>query len=101
MLMSALGLGAQLGVLLPFSRTHESEADLFVLDLMARAGFDPKQSVDLWQNMDAASGGRRPPEFMSTHPDPAKRIVKLSKYMPHALLLQEQAHNQGKKPNCR
>jgi len=101
MLMSALGLGAQFGVLLPFSRTHESEADLFGLDLMARAGFDPKQSVYLWQNMDAASGGQRPPEFMSTHPDPAKRIEKLSKYMPHALLLQEQAHSQGKKPNCR
>lgn len=101
MLMSALGLGAQFGVLLPFSRTHESEADLFGLDLMARAGFDPKQSVNLWQNMSAASGGQRQPEFMSTHPDPAKRIDKLSNYMPAALALQQQAHAQGKKPNCR
>jgi predicted Zn-dependent protease len=101
MLMSALGLGAQIGVLLPFSRIHESEADLFGLDLMARAGFDPKQSVDLWQNMAAASGGQRSPEFMSTHPDPANRIIKLTNYMPNALLLQQQAHAQGKKPNCR
>lgn len=100
MLMSALGIGAQFGVLLPFSRTHESEADLFGLDLMARAGFDPKQSVDLWKNMAAASGGQRQPEFMSTHPDPAKRIIKLSEYMPNALSLQQQAHAQGKKPRC-
>ena len=92
MLMSALGLGAQIGILLPFSRIHESEADLFGLDLMARAGFDPKQSVDLWQNMAAASGGQRSPEFMSTHPDPANRIIKLTNYMPNALLLQQQAH---------
>jgi len=101
MLMSALGLGAQFGVLLPFSRTHESEADLYGLDLMARAGFDPKQSVDLWKNMAAASGGQRSPEFMSTHPDPANRIIKLSNYMPNALSLMQQAHAQGKKPNCR
>jgi len=101
MLMSALGLGAQFGVLLPFSRSHESEADLYGLDLMARAGFDPRQSVNLWQNMDAASGGNRPPQFMSTHPNPDKRIEKLAAYMQHALLMQQQAHAEGKKPHCR
>lgn len=101
LLMSALGIGAQFGILLPFSRTHESEADLYGLALMARAGFDPKQSVDLWRNMAAASEGQRPPEFMSTHPDPEKRIIKLSNYMPNALLLQQQAHAEGRKPRCR
>jgi predicted Zn-dependent protease len=99
-LMSALGLGAQFGVILPFSRSHESEADLFGLDLMAKAGFDPRQSVNLWQNMAAASGEQRSPQFMSTHPDPDKRIEKLSNYMQHALTLSNQANQQGKKPNC-
>lgn len=100
-LMSALGLGAQFGVLLPFSRTHESEADIFGLNLMAKAGFDPKQSVNLWKNMAAANSGQRTPQFMSTHPDPEKRIVKLSNHMPVALQLQQQAHAHGKNPNCR
>ncbi len=100
-LMSALGLGAQFGVLLPFSRTHESEADLYGIDLMAKAGFDPRQSVNLWQNMAKASGGERQPQFMSTHPNPEKRIEKLSNYMPHALELQKQAHANGKNPRCK
>ena len=98
-LMSALGLGAQIGVLLPFSRTHESEADLFGIDLMAKAGFDPRQSVNLWKNMAAASSSRVP-QFMSTHPNPEKRIEKLSAYMPNALQLQQQALQQGKRPRC-
>jgi len=101
MLMSALGLGAQFGVLLPFSRKHESEADIFGLNLMAKAGFDPRQSVNLWQNMATANSGQRTPQFMSTHPDPEKRIIKLSEYMPTALGFQQQAHASGKKPNCR
>jgi predicted Zn-dependent protease len=100
-LMSALGLGAQFGVILPFSRSHESEADLFGLDLLAKAGFDPRQSVNLWQNMAAASGGQRSPQFMATHPSPEKRIEKLSDYMQHALTFSNQAHKQGKQPNCR
>lgn len=99
-LMTALGLGAQFGVILPFSRSHESEADLYGLDLMAKAGFDPRQSVSLWRNMAAASGGQRSPQFMSTHPSPEKRIEKLTSYMQHALLLSEQAHSQGKVPRC-
>ncbi len=99
-LMSALGLGAQFGVLLPFSRTHESEADIYGLNLMAKAGFDPRQSVNLWQNMSKASGGKRQPQFMSTHPNPEKRIEKLSNYMPQALALQQQARAGGKNPRC-
>ncbi|MBL4659879.1 MAG: M48 family metallopeptidase [Alcanivoracaceae bacterium] len=99
-LMSALGLGAQFGVLLPFSRSHESEADLYGLDLMAKAGFNPRMSVNLWENMAAASGGRTP-EFMSTHPNPENRIKKLSSYMPHALQLSQVAHANGKRPNCK
>ncbi len=99
-LMSALGLGAQFGVLLPFSRIHESEADLYGIDLMARAGFNPDQSVNLWQNMAKASGGKRPPRFMSTHPSPDNRIEKLSTYMPHAKQLQQQANSSRKKPHC-
>ena len=99
-LMTALGLGAQFGVLLPFSRSHESEADLYGLDLMAKAGFDPRQSVNLWQNMAQASGSNRSPQFMSTHPNPENRIKKLSSYMQHALAFQQQAHAAGKNPRC-
>lgn len=99
-LMSALGLGAQVGVLLPFSRVHESEADVYGLDLMASAGFDPRQSVDLWKNMDAASKGRRPPQFLSTHPEPANRIKKLEQRLPHAMQLMQQARQQGRMPGC-
>ncbi len=98
--LGALGLGANVGVL-AFSRTHESEADLIGLDLMARAGFDPRQSVPLWQNMEAASKGQRPPEFLSTHPSPATRIQDLEKRIPQTLPLAEQAHAQGRNPRCR
>ncbi|WP_386083390.1 M48 family metallopeptidase [Vreelandella sp. F11] len=75
-LMEALGIGAQLGISLPFSRTHEEEADLMGLEIMARAGFDPHQSVALWRNM-AAAGGAQPPEFLSTHPAHESRIRAL------------------------
>ena len=83
-IMAAIGLGVQVGVQLPYSRTHESEADVIGLDLMAKSGFDPRQSVNLWQNMDAASGGNRPMEIMSTHPAPQTRIENLQANMPNA-----------------
>ena len=97
--MAALGVGAQ-GVVLKFSRTHESEADLIGLDRMAAAGFDPRESVPLWQNMDAASKGNRPPEFLSTHPNPATRIKDLQQRIPQSMPIYEQAHKQGRNPRC-
>lgn len=74
--MSALGLGAKVGVILPFGRAQESEADVMGLELMARAGFDPAQSVALWQNMSKA-GGSQGPELLSTHPSNTNRIDQL------------------------
>jgi len=99
-LYAMLGLGAQVGVLLPFGRAQESEADLLGLDLMASAGFDPRQSVPLWHNMDAAAGGERPPDFLSTHPGPATRIAQLEGRMPTALELHDAARAAGKSPRC-
>jgi predicted Zn-dependent protease len=98
--MGLLGVGAQYGVLLPYSRIQESEADLLGLDLMARAGFDPRESTKLWINMGRSSGGQ-PPQFLSTHPSHASRISDLQKHMPTALRLYEQAHQFGKRPDCR
>lgn len=99
-LFGLLGLGAQVGVLLPFSRKQETEADLLGLELMARAGFDPQQSVQLWQNMNAASKGA-PPEFLSTHPSGESRIRALQQYMPNVLPLVRQARTSGARPDCR
>ncbi len=99
LLMGALGLGAQVGVLLPYGRVQESEADEIGLDLMARAGFDPRQSVELWKNM-LRAGGARPPEFLSTHPDPENRIKRLYELMPQALETQARARSAGRTPSC-
>ncbi|MFO7529977.1 MAG: M48 family metallopeptidase [Marinobacter sp.] len=82
-LQNALGIGAQLGITLPFSRAHESEADLMGLTIMARAGFNPEQSVELWRNMARASG-EQPLEFLSTHPNHDTRIADLSARMESA-----------------
>ncbi len=98
--MQALGVGVQLGML-KYSRTHESEADEIGLSLMARAGFDPRESVTLWQNMGRASGGKAPPEFMSTHPSGATRIRELRAAMPAALQEYEAARAAGRRPGCR
>ncbi|WHR53808.1 M48 family metallopeptidase [Vibrio furnissii] len=76
--MAALGVGVQYGVILPYGRSQESEADIVGLELMARAGFNPQQSIDLWQNMAKASGGSQPPELLSTHPSHSTRIHDLS-----------------------
>jgi len=81
--MAALGLGAQYGVLLPYSRTHESEADYIGLRIMAKAGFNPEEAIALWRNMGKAGNGK-PPEFMSTHPANATRIRQLSAAMQEA-----------------
>ncbi|WP_148252761.1 M48 family metallopeptidase [Aidingimonas lacisalsi] len=94
-----LGAGAQYGILLPFSRRHESEADTLGLDLTADAGFDPRASIDLWNNMSEASGGQ-PPAWMSTHPSHGQRIDGLEANMDEALQRYEQARNAGRTPNC-
>ncbi|HVJ18966.1 MAG TPA: M48 family metallopeptidase [Polyangiaceae bacterium] len=97
--MAALGIGAQFGVLMPFGRTQESEADVVGLEYMARAGFDPRGAVQLWQNMAAAEGGS-PPEFLSTHPSSESRIHDLEKRMPSAWKLYEAARSRGDAPRC-
>jgi len=99
-LLGLLGLGAQVGVLLPYGRTQESEADILGIDYMAKAGFDPRQSVTLWQNM-AKAGGKKPPELLSTHPSNATRIKGLNSRMERAMKLYKQARANNKKPNCR
>lgn len=83
-LMRALGLGAHLGIALPFSRAHEEEADAMGLAIMAEAGFDPRESTALWRNM-AAAGDGQPPEFLSTHPAHESRIDGLEAAMDAAL----------------
>jgi predicted Zn-dependent protease len=98
--MAALGVGAQT-VVLKFSRTQESEADALGLDLMASAGFDPRESVSLWKNMAAASQGNQPPEFISTHPAHATRINDLEARIPQDVPVAEQARKQGRNPHCR
>ncbi len=98
--LAALGVGTQFGILLPYSRAHESEADILGIRYMAHAGFDPRASVELWKNMKKASGGA-PPEFMSTHPNPDTRIERLEDEMSNSLKIYQNARNQGRSPNCR
>ena len=78
-----LGTGAQYGILLPFSRSQELEADRLGLTLMARAGYDPKAAILFWQKM-MASGGAQPPAFLSTHPSDQDRIARLEALLPQA-----------------
>ena len=83
--MTAFGIGAQLGVLLPYSRLHESEADRLGLIFMAMAGYDPNQAVPFWQRMSELSKGQKPPEFLSTHPSDETRIKDIQKELPEAM----------------
>src|SRR5580765_5380244 len=85
--MAALGVGAQVGMLLPFSRKHESEADYIGILLAADAGYDPRESVHLWERMEQMSGGKGPAEFLSTHPGHETRIEQLKKWMPEAMAI--------------
>jgi predicted Zn-dependent protease len=96
----ALNQGAALGIMLPFSRNQESEADVIGLEYMARAGFDPRQAVPLWQNMEDEAGGKAPAEFMSTHPSSDKRIEDLISEWSKALPLYNEALEQGRQPDC-
>lgn len=83
LLMQAAGAGVQVGALLPFSRKHESEADEIGLYLMSMAGYNPAEAAPFWERMNK-SGGSRPPEFLSTHPDPSKRSQRLKELQPKA-----------------
>ena len=82
--MAALGAGAQYGFVLPYGRSHETQADEVGLMLAAAACYDPNEAVPLWERMSQIGGGERPPEFASTHPDPANRMQTLQSLMPQA-----------------
>lgn len=80
----AYGMTAQMGLALPYSRKHETEADKLGLVFMAMAGYNPQSAVDFWERMQQ-SGGEKPPEFLSTHPDDATRIADIKAYLPEAM----------------
>lgn len=93
-------MGAELGLLRPYGRGQESEADLVGLDYMAAAGFDPRASITLWTNMGKESPAG-PPEWLSTHPSGDSRIADLAADLAEALPLYNDARAAGRKPNCR
>lgn len=93
------GMLAQAGFLLPGSRTQETEADVVGQRMMASAGFDPAAAVALWQNMIAA-GGSRPPQWLSTHPNPESRISELQSRASQLTSTYEQARTAGRRPRC-
>ena len=94
-----LGVGAQYGVILPFGRKQESEADVVGMNLAATAGFDPRQTIPLWENM-SRSGQQKPPEFVSTHPSDETRSATLKKNMPGAMKIFQEVRERGVRPDC-
>jgi len=98
--VGGLGVGVQYGVLLPFSRKHENEADTVGQRFMAEAGFNPAEAVRLWQKMEQLSKGQVPPQWMSTHPANSTRIDNLKANLPTAKDLYRAARAAGKKPQC-
>lgn len=83
---SAIGMGTEIGLMLPFSRKQESEADRMGLIFMALAGYDPTEAINFWKRMAANSGGQKPPQFLSTHPSDETRIQDIqTKFLPEAL----------------
>jgi len=83
--MAAYGIGTQVGIMLPYSRFHESEADRLGLIFMAMAGYNPREAVDFWKRMAEAKQGASPPEFLSTHPADATRIRNIEQLIPEAM----------------
>ena len=83
--LSAYGAGSQVGIMLPFSRKNELEADQYGLIWTAMAGYNPQEAIGLWERMERLANGQKPPEFLSTHPTEGRRIVQLQKFMPEAL----------------
>jgi predicted Zn-dependent protease len=96
----SLSYGASLGLLLPYNRGQESEADIIGIEYMAKAGFDPRESAELWKKMSEEHEGKAPPEFLSTHPADAKRIDALVSMYPKTLVLYNEAKAQGRNPGC-
>jgi predicted Zn-dependent protease len=86
----AVGAAFGIGVMLPFSRSHESEADHIGLHLMAKAGYDPRQAVGFWKRMQQAGKGKAPPEFLSTHPSDDRRIAQIEAWLPEVMPIYEQ-----------
>jgi predicted Zn-dependent protease len=97
---AVFGLGSQVGIMLPYSRAHEDEADVIGQNLMARAGFDPRESITLWQLM-ARQGGAKPPELLSTHPANSSRIAELTANLKVSMPMYQRAWNAGVRPDCR
>jgi predicted Zn-dependent protease len=95
----ALNAGASLGIMLPFNRGQESEADIIGLDYMAKAGFDPRESAPLWVNM-GNEAESAPAEFLSTHPSSERRIDALISRFGETLVLYNQAQQEGRNPDC-
>jgi predicted Zn-dependent protease len=83
--MTAYGVGSQVGLMLPFSRKHELQADQYGLIWAAMAGYNPQESIGLWERMEKLGGDQKPPEFLSTHPAEGRRIEQLLKFMPEAM----------------
>jgi predicted Zn-dependent protease len=90
--MAAYGMGSEIGIMLPYSRMHESEADHMGLIFMAMAGYNPEEAPVFWERM-AAAGGQKPPEFLSTHPSDETRIKNLNAWMPEAMGYYEASQN--------
>lgn len=99
MIVGGLGVGAQYGVLLPFSRKHEVEADQVGQIFMAQAGFYPAEAITLWQRM-AEAGNEAPEQWQSTHPSDETRIARLRRNLPKAMRAYEKARAAGKDPMC-
>ena len=89
--MAVYGMGSQMGILLPYSRLQESEADHLGLIFMAMAGYDPNNAVEFWQRMSQMKGGQAPPEFLSTHPSDETRIRKIREFLPEAMKYYQKA----------
>ena len=90
LLLQVYGIGANVGVILPYSRSHELEADHIGLILMARAGYNPNSAIPFWQRMNEKAR-KRPPEFLSTHPEPMKRIEDIRNELPEAMKYYKQS----------
>ena len=99
-LLAAIGLGANVGIILPFSRRHEEEADEIGLFYMARAGYDPSGAPKLWARMKKTFSGKEPPVWLSTHPSSAARMENLRSLLPQAMEIYRSApekHGTGEK----